>query len=379
MKIVHICQYFAEDMGYQENLLPVYQKILGHKVYIITSDREPLFHNNKDKRIVGKLIKNYKGVELFRINIKYESINRFVIFNDLYNLLENIQPDYIFHHGITVPSLFTAIKYVKKNPYVILNCDIHSDYNNSMRNYFSEIYHKVIWRNIIKFCLPYIKKIYCVAPESLKFAENVYKIYKDKLEFLPLGGDTKVLENYDMVRSKYRKLLGINDNELLFVHAGKITSSKNTKLLLESFNHLEFNNIHLLIIGDIENSYYKELEPYIVVNKRIKYIGWKSSEELEKYFCAADLLIQPGSLSAIFEQAICCGLPVVLKECELNKFLVSNNNGILLKQMTSEELENILRTVIENRDLIDVMHKKAVEFAQNSLSYQVIANKTLGS
>ena len=37
MKIVHIQQYFNEGFGYQENVLPYYQKKLGHDVIMITS------------------------------------------------------------------------------------------------------------------------------------------------------------------------------------------------------------------------------------------------------------------------------------------------------------------------------------------------------
>ena len=40
MKILHICQYFQENMGYQENTLPVAQKEIGNEVYIVTSNRE---------------------------------------------------------------------------------------------------------------------------------------------------------------------------------------------------------------------------------------------------------------------------------------------------------------------------------------------------
>ena len=38
-------------MGYQENMLPIAQKKIGNKVYIITSDREHEFFNNKKRRI----------------------------------------------------------------------------------------------------------------------------------------------------------------------------------------------------------------------------------------------------------------------------------------------------------------------------------------
>jgi hypothetical protein len=47
MKIIHICQYYNDGFGYQENLLPRYQAKLGHDVMVITSDRMSYFSGKK--------------------------------------------------------------------------------------------------------------------------------------------------------------------------------------------------------------------------------------------------------------------------------------------------------------------------------------------
>ena len=45
---------------------------------------------------------------------------------------------------------------------------------------------------------------------------------------------------------------------------------------------------------------------------RVTYLGWKSGDDLQEYLCAADLYCQPGKVSAIMQNAVCCRCPVLL-------------------------------------------------------------------
>ena len=38
MRIIHIEDFFLSDTGYQINIIPKYQVIQGHEVYIVTSN-----------------------------------------------------------------------------------------------------------------------------------------------------------------------------------------------------------------------------------------------------------------------------------------------------------------------------------------------------
>lgn len=69
MKIVHICQYYNDGYGYQENLLPRYQKKLGYDVKVITSDRMSYFAGEKVPKIVGTGRFEDSGVPIERLSI----------------------------------------------------------------------------------------------------------------------------------------------------------------------------------------------------------------------------------------------------------------------------------------------------------------------
>jgi len=377
MKILHICQYFNENMGYQENILPLYQEKMGNEVYIVTSNRENEFFDNDKQRIKEIGTTNYKGITLIRKDIYFENKNKFVIFKNLYRLIEKIRPDYIFHHGLTSPSMFTIIKYKKNNSNVMLVCDLHAMYENTMRSNKSYFYHKVFWRNILQNKIKFINKIFCVCPESIDFAKDVYNIPENILMLLPLGGDILNLNNYNNIRDKYRNKLGIKKGDLLIIHAGKMAPRKKTEVLLNSFKFIDERRIKLILIGDIDKIYYKTLSKYINNDKRITYIGWKNPENLSKYFCAGDILIQPGTASAIFEEAICNGLPIILDKTKIGDYLVSRKNGVVLPKINEKEISEAINYLNKNRGILKKMHKNAIIFAQTELSYKEIAKKSL--
>ncbi len=58
MKIVHVTNWYIPKMSYQENFLPYEQKLLGHDVEIITSDRFPGYigNNQNINKVLGKRI-----------------------------------------------------------------------------------------------------------------------------------------------------------------------------------------------------------------------------------------------------------------------------------------------------------------------------------
>ena len=146
MKIVHICQYYNDGYGYQENLLPRYQKKLGHDVKVITSDRMSYFAGEKEPKIVGTGRFEDSGVPIERLPIWAEFKGRFVWFKGLDKTLQKEQPDYIFHHGVMSPSLITCSKYKAKNPAVFLAADNHLDLNNSARNKLWRLgYYQLLW------------------------------------------------------------------------------------------------------------------------------------------------------------------------------------------------------------------------------------------
>ena len=73
MRILHLINYFNDNLNYQENNLIKLQNINGHQVTLITSDRYFPFRNyNKNykkilgKRLVGPKSYFYQGARIIR-------------------------------------------------------------------------------------------------------------------------------------------------------------------------------------------------------------------------------------------------------------------------------------------------------------------------
>jgi len=374
MKIIHVISYFVPNAGYQENLLTLGQSELGHEVYVLTSHLEPEFDINKNNRSHDYGWYQYENIKVKRLEIYFEMLNRFVLLKNLYRELSEIKPDLIFYHSYD-PGILPVLFYKLFNRKTKLVIDIHSDYNNSMNSWYGPTYHRLFLKNTIKLTHRLIDRVFAVSPETERFAKEVYNFKKDKLSILPLPGDSRIISDYDNIRKKVRERYSIKANELVFLHSGKLPEKKKTEELLEAFSSIKSSNIKLFIAGSINKEFEDKFNNYLKKDNRIIFVGWITAEELRKYMIASDLLIQPGSLSNTFIDAICMKLPLLLHETPQGKYLTSSGNGLLMKDNDVESIkkmidfiinDNVLAKLKENANLI---YKKYdyVEVAKESL------------
>lgn len=120
MKIVHLCLCgpYNDNWGYQENIIPRYNKKDGHDVTVITS----IFVNSTkfvgyERVEPGEYLLD-DGVKVIRIPFKKFIVNKLVeklrIFEGLYEKLDQEKPDLIFMHGIQFLDMQVVVNYIKK-------------------------------------------------------------------------------------------------------------------------------------------------------------------------------------------------------------------------------------------------------------------------
>jgi len=177
MKIlmVSLASSFTESMSYQENILLDQIQKNGNEAIIITT----CYKYEKGEKITtpeeDKLLCN--GARLIRkkyINIIGSLITEKVrLVKQLYQLIEDIQPDVVFCHGLQTYEMLTIKKYIILHPEVKFFVDSHEDFNNSATNFLSkQILHKIFYKKIIQCTLPYINKIFCVGYECFAFLKK---------------------------------------------------------------------------------------------------------------------------------------------------------------------------------------------------------------
>lgn len=382
MNIVHVCmeQPYIDNWGYQENILPKYHKEMGHEVTVIASrDMFPSYLKNKLEYANKPKEYQIEGVNVVRLKSTIRFLNKFIYYKDLINILKEKKPEIIYLHGGQSLSLVTLIKYKKKNGTKLI-VDFHSDYGNSGQGIISKnILHKTLWRSIIKKSEKYIDKVYCITPWVKKFVMDMYNLEGSKIDMIYLAADDDKVDfkNKEIIRRNIRERLNIKDNDKVLISGGKINKAKNIKQLIEAFNDINEQSIHLIIFGVIEESYLEEIYDLIYTSNRVHYVGWLNSKETYNHYLASDIAVFPGTQSVLWQQAIYCGLPLIVKKWPGVEYL-NDGNIILLEDDDKVEIRNSINEIINNTEKFLYMSKESLKYGKIKYSYRLIAKKVLG-
>ncbi|MCF8070592.1 MAG: glycosyltransferase family 4 protein [Desulfobacterales bacterium] len=376
MKIAHLClsNYYADNYYYQENLLSKMHKESGHTVLIVASTltMSPTGYVFTDS---GHYVNEF-GIDVVRVDyatcLPVQVMVKLRAYKGVYRILREFSPEIVIFHGVSAFELLTVAKYVRQNPNVKLYADNHGDFNNSAKNRLSKwLLHYIYYRLIIKQTLPEILKVFCISIETMDFVRRVYRIPKDKIEYLPLGGIIFDEDEYCTRRNEKRKELGLNDETILAVQAGKMGKSKKAVETIKTIQNTKPTNIRLLLIGSIKDEIRNEILP-LLDDPQIIFAGWKSPDELQSYLCAADLYLQPGGASSTTQNALCCRCPVALNDWPSHKPFI-RGNGWLLDEQTM--LADVFRTISHDPSQLSKMSAPSLEIAHELLDDQKQAKR----
>lgn len=349
MRIVHVTGYFAANMAYQENLLPVGQAELGHEVYILTGRNEPDFGFNSESRYNNPGKFSYFDVTVYRLDHYFEITNKGPILKGLMRNLRIIRPDVLFIHDVGT-SFLVGILYKLLYPHVLLQVDCHSTSSNARNSKLGPLYHG-FFKVMFQIFRKKFDRIFATAPETVEFMCRYYGLSERYISLLPLPGDPSLLCQAKEIRAKVRGEIDISEGVQVVVHTGKLPGDKETEAVLKAFMSESDNNRRLLIAGSVEDSYMDTLCSYMKNDSRVIYLGWLKASRLREIFLASDLLVQPGSLSNSFIDAICCGLPVLLDDTPQGRYLTSFGNGMVIQRGSTQRLAALMQSCLSTDQL----------------------------
>ncbi|RPJ51813.1 MAG: hypothetical protein EHJ95_04855, partial [Methanobacteriota archaeon] len=223
--------WYIPDMGYQENFLPAEQKKLGHEVFIIASDRHPIFPGlNDENRFVGTDEFEDKGVKIYRLPVLYEyKPSGQLIFKGLKALLKRLKPDVVHSHGAFNTITLQVIHYKKKFNYKLFIDDHSHDNNFNVDNLIKKGYINFF----IFYCNIHKKRIQCLLPvqySSLNILnKNIPNINK---ELLQLGANDNIFKPESTLINKIRENYQVNINDILLITSGKFNKKKDIDILI---------------------------------------------------------------------------------------------------------------------------------------------------
>ena len=255
MKIVHIClaAVYIEGFGYQENILPQCHRAMGYDVTVLTSDH--VFDKNYTQKIreENDYVNPY-GVHVIALQRtkRYGPYSKFGDYADLFKTLKKEKPDIIFVHGGQFVALMDVIAYCKRNSQVKLYIDQHGDYYNMrLDRWQNRFVQHWIYGHWMRKAIPYVNKFWGVTPWRCQYLNDVYKIPKEKIDLLVMGGDDTYIhfKMQEQIRKQIREELDLGQEDFVLISGGKIDSKKNIHVLINVVEEMNRNNLKLIVFG----------------------------------------------------------------------------------------------------------------------------------
>ena len=164
------------------------------------------------------------------------------------------------------------------------------------------------------------------------------------------------IEEASKTRDEFRASLGIKENCLVILYAGKLQARKHPLTLLQAFNLLDIeakNAPYLLYVGDGEQR--SDLDQLAKdAGDRVKILGFKNQTELPAFYDLADIFVlasekEPWGLSV--NEAMLGGcVPIVTNECGSAADLIDKTTGRVVDPGNAEDLFVALKDLTSNPD-----------------------------
>lgn len=348
MKIVCITLHYQEKWGYQDNLLAEYMARMGHQVTVISDWYHTKYDGDEEflPKIGSEKKYNVDGVDIIRLNSTYlNSSNTCLFCRGFYKIIEAEKPEMIFHHGVNNSTLMAAALYKKRHPKIILYADNHADFINQSKNKTWLLFYNSIIKISNKWIAKYVDKYFGVTWLRCDYLHTVFGIDKKQIEYLPIGGDTDKVDSITETQKELRLKLGIPVDSFVIATGGKMDRSKGTISLVDAYEQMISEGKHVCLITF--GKYDEEIISSIKDKKNIFRFGWCNRIMTLSILKSADVAVWPLLHTTLIEDAISCGIPIIVKESGNVKAYVSEKSGIFLKKGDSVEIFKALSLMID--------------------------------
>jgi glycosyltransferase involved in cell wall biosynthesis len=190
-----------------------------------------------------------------------------------------------------------------------------------------------------------------------KYADEYLKYYgvsEEKIfryPFTSLKKEDILLKTLDKgAKTKLRESLNLKGDKIV-LSIGRFIPLKGFDILLSSSRFLS-ENIEVLIIGGEPTEDFLRMKNKLELTN-VNFLGFKTKNELKKYYLAADLFVLPTRediWGLVVNEALSYGLPVITTDkCVAGLELVENNrNGFIIPVNNSEKLAEKITEIFKD-------------------------------
>lgn len=252
--------------------------------------------------------------------------------------------DWIIICGYSSPTMILAIEYLKinKKPFLL-----------EVDGGFIKKESRFLYR-IKRHLITAARGIFSTGDETTKYLVHYGADIKNCYKYPFTSLTNKDIEKADELIKQKKDLkieLKISDNFIILA-VGQFIYRKGFDILISASNLIR-SKCDIYIIGGEPLDEYKRM---IKLNniKNIKFIKFKSKEELKKYYAIADLFILPTRndiWGLVINEAMCFSLPVITtNRCIAGLELVKNGyNGCIVESDDHKDLAKAINYIIDNK------------------------------
>ncbi len=388
MKILYSVDYYQPEIGYSEYFLPHELKMLGHEVMILTSNYYFPFPNYAESTgaILGPreqkpgTTTQSDGIRIIKEKMKYEIFTRAIIGNHE-KYLDEFKPDLVI---VNKTAGWNSIRFAmlkRKYNYKLITYDAHlpSGFKAEGNQILKEIFYFIFRLLFSRLLNKYGDEHVAVQEGTREIMHNYYGI-KNPIH-IPLGTDTNRFYYDQKQKNLVRKQLDLKTTDFVVIYTGKIIPTKGVHILFSALNLLapKIKDIKLILVGSGGSDYHDKCLSLLKkeYHSRVKWVGFKTNDELFKYYSAADVGVWPLEESTSMNDAMACRIPFIANHTLGVKKRLENNNALLYQQHSHADLAKKILYLFSHPKIRTEMGERGYELIKRDLSWTVIAKKYL--
>lgn len=238
-----------------------------------------------------------------------------------------------------------------------------------------------IKENPIQPYVRYLSKFYSRADKILTVSNSLAKSVKDisccECTVLPNMVSEEYFKNNKKQEDKSKTV--VNAEAIKFIAIGSFLKVKSFDLLIEAFSSYHKRHIEsmLTIVGDgPEMLTLQGLVKKEHLSESVRLTGRLNKEDVRVEIMKSDVLVVSSiieTFSVVAIEAMSCGRPVISTDCGGPSDFITDANGIICKEHTSESLCEAMELMTQNIVRFDSLQIK--EFVINNYHPRVITSK----
>ena len=289
--------------------------------------------------------------------------------------IKDWHPDALLIFGWNFKSHLRCLRYFhKKIPVLFRGDSTLLDDQNSI--------HKFVRKIFLKWIYSHVDYALYVGKENKKYYLQ-HGLKTKQLLFAPHAIDNYRFYDKDNIHiteaALWRNEIGIKDNDIVFLFAGKLEPKKNAELLLKAFEKITSTNVHVVIVGNgvLESS----LKTKFSKKQNVHFIDFQNQSKMPVVYYLCDVFVLPSkgpgeTWGLAVNEAMACSRPVIVSDkcgCA-NDLVVNGVNGYIFKSDDENDLVIKMNTIISDKDKLKKRGEESMKIIEK-YSFQNICKQ----